>query len=648
MDVSTASAARKQELLSPCYLRLAFIMVRRCCICQSVTTPTTELSMHRFPNDDVRKAAWLERLGKPDLQIKRTSLVCSKHFDSSCLVVKKGKIFLKDDAMPRIPRKNVLLAPKIQSPLMFPATSNLNTPVSNPCVFVMLPTPATSKSNITATPLVPLILSAPVTTLPPNVTAKPGNSPMKDPLAPLIQTTPTTYSFSNTNNTASAAKPLVSLILPVQATSSPLCQITNSVSASPIVTALAVSPLKSASTSGDPLANDKPAKKPKLRYVGDFTAAELESPENAAKFASLAKETLRQKTNTVKALRKKNDRLKKRVATLKMMVRNLQKNKNAPIDYDDETDYQTYFDFMKNEVVCVGAPEKSPTKQKRNSKESLPPVEESDMDSQDSSILELVDLPTRNRRQPRHKTKHFCKFCKKKRLYANFTQHLLISHPKHPEVLEYKRLTPLEKRVKMKQMMAEGDAEYWGRQPDTSVAVHGRKPFHPGEKCQTGPMIGHNLTCAPESVNNDHHRGQYSYEANQQFARQPYGYDGASWHNDGEPGDTKPPRAKRRRKDADVGADGARNPRRKRKFAPRKRTGPRIVWGEDVKNSIRQEFFCYVENNQCPPTEFVLQKMPRLVYKHPELMTQCPNQLKTMVMNLAKRRRKELASSNPS
>ncbi|CAB0009973.1 unnamed protein product [Nesidiocoris tenuis] len=261
------------------------------------------------------------------------------------------------------------------------------------------------------------------------------------------------------------------------------------------------------------------------RYVGDFTAAELESPENAAKFASLAKETLRQKTNTVKALRKKNDRLKKRVATLKMMVRNLQK---------------------------------------------------------------------------------------------------------HPEVLEYKRLTPLEKRVKMKQMMAEGDAEYWGRQPDTSVAADGHKPFHPGEKCQTGPMIGHNLTCAPESVNNDHHRGQYSYEANQQFARQPYGYDGASWHNDGEPGDTKPPRAKRRRKDADVGADGARNPLRKRKFAPRKRTGPRIVWGEDVKNSIRQEFFCYVENNQCPPTEFVLQKMPRLVYKHPELMTQCPNQLKTM------------------
>lgn len=65
-----------------------------------------------------------------------------------------------------------------------------------------------------------------------------------------------------------------------------------------------------------------------LRYMGDFSEAEMTSPREARKFLSIAKERIEVQKKRIKYLQTKESRLKKRIASLKSLLNDVKRKFN--------------------------------------------------------------------------------------------------------------------------------------------------------------------------------------------------------------------------------------------------------------------------------------------------------------------------------
>ncbi|KAB0801875.1 hypothetical protein PPYR_04061 [Photinus pyralis] len=63
------------------------------------------VTFHRLPRDSGKLEQWLHILGKDnllDLESTKYKLICSKHFERNCFIIKNGKKYLVPSAVPSL------------------------------------------------------------------------------------------------------------------------------------------------------------------------------------------------------------------------------------------------------------------------------------------------------------------------------------------------------------------------------------------------------------------------------------------------------------------------------------------------------------------------------------------------------------------
>ncbi|GAB1867459.1 THAP domain-containing protein 2 [Camponotus japonicus] len=79
-----------------------------CIICKYKKSSTDSVSFHQFPKNDKLRQRWISAIGLENLatQLKKSSQLCSQHFEDDCFFYKLGgnkkRRFIKPDAVPTI------------------------------------------------------------------------------------------------------------------------------------------------------------------------------------------------------------------------------------------------------------------------------------------------------------------------------------------------------------------------------------------------------------------------------------------------------------------------------------------------------------------------------------------------------------------
>ncbi|XP_072396389.1 uncharacterized protein [Diabrotica undecimpunctata] len=129
-----------------------------CTACNTAKTQQTKkdkISFHFFPRNANRRKEWLKFAGKEEIDLKKTSSLCSKHFESNCFEKLLSRTYLKKTAIPTIKltrlkydRSSLQILSSTANDISSPSTSSrlLKTNLTLSSTANDMSTPSTSRS----------------------------------------------------------------------------------------------------------------------------------------------------------------------------------------------------------------------------------------------------------------------------------------------------------------------------------------------------------------------------------------------------------------------------------------------------------------------------------------------------------------------
>ncbi|KAL4720989.1 hypothetical protein ACJJTC_014343 [Scirpophaga incertulas] len=79
-------------------------MVRTCVVasCKQEYYPDCGFSFHGFPKDENIRKLWISTIGEDPDKIKKSTVICSKHFQPECFKMDVDRAILKANAVPSV------------------------------------------------------------------------------------------------------------------------------------------------------------------------------------------------------------------------------------------------------------------------------------------------------------------------------------------------------------------------------------------------------------------------------------------------------------------------------------------------------------------------------------------------------------------